>query len=158
MRTQSRILSLVAAVIAASITAIASAQEPQKQSPEKPAESAQDNQLESKKKEEEKPICILRFTTYFMGINVSVTDRNNRPIPDLARVDFAIFENGGPQRIAILTHDDSSLGFSLAFDISDSEPLKLMARQVARSFVGQIRSTDEVTIPQLNADSQAVLG
>ena len=158
MRTQSRILSLVAAVIAASITAIASAQEPQKQSPEKPAESAQDNQLESKKKEEEKPICILRFTTYFMGINVSVTDRNNRPIPDLAREDFAIFENGVPQRIAILTHDDSSLGFSLAFDISDSEPLKLMARQAAWGFVRQIRSTDEVTIPQLEADSQAVRG
>src|SRR5262245_22328869 len=158
MRTQSRILNLVAAVIAASVTAIASAQEPQKQSPEKPGESAQENQLESKKKEEEKPECILRFTTYFMGINVSVTDGNNRPITDLAREDFAIFENGVPQQIAVLTHDNSSLGFSLAFDISDYEPLKLMARQAAWGFVRQIRSTDEVTIPQLEADIQAVWG
>src|SRR5262245_22107364 len=158
MRTQSRILNLVAAVIAASVTAIASAQEPQKQSPEKPGESAQENQLESKKKEEEKPECILRFTTYFMGINVSVTDRNNRPIPDLAHEDFAIFENGVPQRIAVFTHDNSSLGFSLAFDISDYEPLKLMARQAAWGFVRQIRPADEVTIPQLEADCQAVWG
>src|SRR5215475_9960197 len=126
MRTQSRILSLVAAVIAASITAIASAQEPQKQSPEKPGESAQDNQLESKKKEEEKPECRLGGIDNYIGIDVSVTDGNNRPILDLAREDFAIFENGVPQRIAVLTHDNSSSGFSLAFDISDSEPLKVV--------------------------------
>jgi len=149
---------LVAAVIAASVTVIASAQEPQKQLPEKTAGSAEDNQLESKKKEEEKPDCILGNITYFMGINVSVTDRNNRPIPDLAREDFAIFENGVPRRVAVLTHDDSLLGFSLAFDISDYEPLKLMARQAAWGFVRQIRPTDEVTIPQLEADIQAVRG
>ena len=158
MRTQSWILNLVAAVIATSATVIASAQEPQKQSPEKPAESAQDNQLESKKKEEEKPECILGGIDYYIGINVSVTDGNNRPILDLAREDFAIFENGVPQRIAILTHDNSSSGFSLAFDISDYEPLKLMARQAAWGFVRQIRPTDEVTIPQLEADCQAVWG
>jgi len=149
---------LVAAVIAASVTVIASAQEPQKQLPEKTAESAQDNQPESKKKEEEKPDCILGATSYFIRVDVSVADRNNRPIPDLTREDFAIFENGVPQRIMVLPHDDSSLGFSLAFDISDYEPLKLMARQAAWGFVRQIRPTDEVTIPQLDADIQAVWG
>jgi len=158
MRTQSRILNLVAAVIAASFTAIASAQEPQKQSPEKPGESTQDNQLESKKKEEEKPICILRVTEYFITINVSVIDGDNRPIPDLAKEDFAIFEDNVQHKIAVWIHDDSSLGYSLAFDISDYEPLKLMARQAAMSFVRQVRLTDEVTIPQLKADSQAVGG
>jgi hypothetical protein len=158
MRTQSRILNLVAAVIATLAAVIVSAQEPQKQSPEKPGESAQDNQLESKKKEEEKPDCILGGIDYFIGIDVSVTDGNDRPILDLAREDFAIFENGVPQRIAVLTHDNSSSGFSLAFDISDYEPLKLMARQAAWGFVRQIRPTDEVTIPQLEADCQAVWG
>jgi len=158
MRTRSQILNLIAAVIVTSATVIVSAQEPQKQLPEKPAGSAQDDQPESKKKEEEKPDCILGGITYFMGIDVSVTDRNNRPIPDLAREDFAIFENNVQQRIAICIHDNSSLGFSLAFDISDYEPLKLMARQAAWGFVRQICPTDEVTIPQLEADSQTVWG
>src|SRR5215813_13513256 len=129
MRTQSRILNLVAAVIATSTIFIVSAKERE-----------------------------IRITTYLITINVSVIDGDNRPLPDLAKEDFAIFEDNFAQEIASWTYDDSSLGFSLAFDISDYEPLKLMARQVARSFVGQIRSTDEVTISQLNADSQAVFG
>src|SRR5262245_12800437 len=129
MRTQSWILNLVAAVIATSTIFIVSAKE-----------------------------CDTRIITNVVRINVSVIDGDNRPIPGLAKEDFAIFEDNVAQEIAFWTHDDSSLGFSLAFDISDYEPLKLMARQVARSFVGQIRLADEVTIPQLKADSLAVLG
>src|SRR5262245_39577220 len=148
MRTQSRILNLVAAVIDASVTAIASAQEPQKQSSEKPEESTQGDQSDS----------IIVCPIYLTKIYISVTDGNNRPIPNLSHEDFAIFEDDVEQQIESWFHDGSSVSFSLAFDISDYEPLKLMARQVARGFVGKIRSTDEVTIPRLNADSQAVLG
>jgi Ca-activated chloride channel family protein len=148
MHTQSRILNLVAAVVAASVTVIASAQEPQKQSPEKPGESTQGDQSDS----------IIACPTYVTTIKISVTDDNNRPIPNLSHEDFAIFEDDVEQQIVFWSHDDSSVSFSLVFDISDYEPLKLMARQVARGFVGKIRSTDEATIPQLEADSQAVLG
>jgi Ca-activated chloride channel homolog len=154
MRTQSWVLNLAAALIVTSTIIIVSAQESQKQPPEKLAEAAQDSQSESKKKEEDVTVCGL--TTFLIRINVSVADGNDRPIPDLSHKDFAIFEDEVPQEIAFLFNDESSLSFSLAFDISDYEPLRLMARQVARSFVGQIRSTDEVTIPQLNADSQVV--
>jgi len=129
MRVQSWILNLTAAVIATSAIVIVSTKE-----------------------------CDTRTTTSLIRINVSVTDGDNRPIPDFRHEDFAIFEDNVAQQIVYFSHDYSSLSFSLAFDISDYEPLKLMARQVARSFVGQIRLTDEVTIPQLKADSQAVLG
>jgi hypothetical protein len=90
MRAQSWILNLVAAVIATSATIIATAQEPQKQSLEKPAESAQGNQQESKKKEE---VIVCRFVDVFTTIDVLVTDGANRPITDLSRDDFAIFED-----------------------------------------------------------------
>src|SRR5262249_19691728 len=46
--------------------------------------------------------------------------------------------------------------FSLVFNISDYQPLKLMAQQTVRSFVNKIRPTDEVTIPQLKANREAV--
>src|SRR5262249_22437383 len=150
------LLNLFAPLIAAFVTVIVSAQEPQKRLPEKPAESAQDHQSESKKKKEDDSVCVLRMTTFLIRINVSVTDGNNRPIPDLAHEDFAIFEDDVAQDIVFLFRDDSSSRFSLAFDISDYEPLKLMTRQVAHSFVRQIRPTDEVTIPQLKADSRMV--
>jgi hypothetical protein len=102
MRTQSWILNLVAAVIATSTIFIVSAKE-----------------------------CDTRIITNVVRINVSVIDGDNRPIPGLAKEDFAIFEDNVAQEIAFWTHDDSSLGISLAFDISDYEPLKLMARQYA---------------------------
>ena len=156
MRTQSRILNLVAAVIAASVTAIASAQEPQKQMPKKPTESARYNSSFCKKKEDGSIEC--GFTTTLITIKVSVIDGNNRPITDLGVKEFYIAEDDVKQEIEFWFHDDSSLTFSLAFDISDYEPLKLMAWQAARNFVRQIRSTDEVTIPQLKVDSQAVFG
>jgi Ca-activated chloride channel family protein len=156
MRTQSRILNLVAAVIAASVTAIASAQNPQKQMPKKATESARYNSSWCKKKEDGSIEC--GSTTTLITIKVSVTDGSNRPITDLGVKEFYIAEDDVKQEIEFWFHDDSSLTFSLAFDISDYEPLKLMARQAARNFVRQIRSTDEVTIPQLKVDSEAVLG
>lgn len=97
-----------------------------------------------------------RIVTHCVAISVSVVDSDNQPIIDLAHEDFAVFEDDVKQEISFLSCDDSSLSVSLAFDISDYEPLKLMARQVPRSFVGQIRSTDEVIIPQLKADGQIV--
>ncbi len=97
-----------------------------------------------------------RIETILIVINVSVTDRDNQPITDLRIEDFHIAEDDAPQAIGFLSRDESSVSFGLAFDISDYEPLKLIARQVARSFVSQIRSTDDATIPQLMADSQIV--
>src|SRR5262245_291068 len=146
MRTQSWILNLVAAVIATSTIVIAPAQEPQKQSPEKPAESTQGDQSDSK------IIC----RDYLTTVNISVTDGSNRPIPYLAHEDFAIFEDDVEQPIAVWFHDDSSVRFSLAFDVSNYEPLKLMARRAAWGLVRQIRSADDVDIPQLKIDSGTI--
>jgi Ca-activated chloride channel family protein len=156
MRAQSWILNLVAAAIATSAAVIAYAQEPQKQSPEKSAQSTKDNQPGSKKKEEDDSISRFLITTYLSTINVSVTDSNDRPISGLRREDFAIFEDDVKQEIEFWFHDNSSVSFGLAFDVSDYEPLRLMARQAAGSLVRQTRSSDVIAIPQFKIDSGAV--
>jgi VWFA-related protein len=97
-----------------------------------------------------------KFETILVVINVSVTDSDNQSIPSLRVEDFSIAEDNVAQKIEVFFHDKSSVSLGLAFDISDYEPLKLLAGQVARSFISQLRSTDEVTIPQLKADSQMV--
>src|SRR5215475_8108186 len=97
MRAQSWILKLVAAALATSAAVITYAQEPQKQSPEKPAQSTQDNQPGSKKKEDDAIIEDLGIV--YTAIDVSVTDGANRPIPDLGHEDFAIFEDDVKQEI-----------------------------------------------------------
>jgi Ca-activated chloride channel homolog len=146
MRAQSWILNLVAAALATSAAVIAYAQEPQKQSPEKPAESAKGDQSES----------IFICTTYLTTINVSVTDSNDRPISGLRREDFAIFEDDVKQEIEFWFHDNSSVNFGLAFDVSDYEPLKLMARRAAWNFASQISPADYIAIPQLRTDGGTV--
>jgi VWFA-related protein len=154
MRTRSRILNLVVAVIATSAPVIAFAQGPQKQSPEKPAESARDNQSESKKKEDD--VDIWDPDTPLTMINISVIDGDNRTIPGLSHEDFAIFEDDAKQEIAFWFHNDSSASFGFAFDISDHEPLKLMARQAAWGLFRQIRSADDVAIPQIETAGETV--
>jgi hypothetical protein len=66
MLTQYWILNLAAAAIATSAIVIAYAQEPQKQSPQKPADSAQDNRQESKKKE---IVCAIPIPTFPIRIS-----------------------------------------------------------------------------------------
>jgi VWFA-related protein len=154
MRAQSLILNLIAAVIATSATVIASAQEPQKQLPEKRAASAQDNQPGAKKKDD--VICELRIETYLPSINISITDSDNQPITNIGHEDVAIFEDDVKQGIAYWSNDNSPVNFSLAFDISDYAPLKLMARQTASRLVRQISSTDYVAVPQLKTDKETV--
>jgi VWFA-related protein len=149
MRAQSWILNLVAAVIASSATVIAFAQEPQKQTLEKPAESTQSDQQKSKEN-----VCT--FTTFLITINVLVTDSDKRPVTDIRREDVTIFEDETKQEIEFWFNDNSPMSFSLAFDLSDREPLKLMARQTASRLVGQISSTDSIHIPQLKTDNETV--
>jgi VWFA-related protein len=153
MRIQSWILNLAAAAIATSATVMAQAQDPQKQLPQKPAESAQDNQPESNKREF---VLTIPIPTFPIRINVSVVDGANRPIPDLTREEFAIFEGYVTQYVGYFARPDSPVNFRLALHISDNESLKLMAQQTVRSFVSKIRSTDDLVIPQLNAGRETV--
>src|SRR5262245_29922320 len=124
MRARYWLLKLLAVAIAGSAIALATAQEPQKQSPEKPTESAQGNSSESKKKNEDVIVCVL--STFLTAINVTVTDGNDQPITDLRREDFAIAEDGVKQQVEFLVVGDSPVSVGLAFDISDIGPLKLL--------------------------------
>jgi len=97
-----------------------------------------------------------RITTYLILVKVLVTDGNDRPISGLTRHDFTIAEDGVKQTIDFFAHGDLPVNFSLAFDVSDSEQLKLMAQQAARDFVSRTYSTDDVAIPQLKASSEEI--
>src|SRR5262245_34803824 len=97
-----------------------------------------------------------RIQTDLVVINVSVIGSDNRPVPDLTRHEITIKEDGVKQTIEAFARSESPLSFSLALVISDSEPMKRMARQAAWGFLNQIRSTDDVVIPQVKASGDAV--
>jgi VWFA-related protein len=153
MRARYWMLKLLAIAIATSAIALATAQEPQKQLPENPADSVIDEQSESTNNIEGDSVS----TFLLIIFNVSVTDSNHQPIIDLGREDFAIAEDGAKQDIESFTRRDSPVDFGLVFHLSDGEPRRLMARHVVQSFARQIRSTDEITIPQIKAGHETVL-
>jgi len=97
-----------------------------------------------------------RLDTPLVIVNVSVTGSDNRQIPDLTEKDFAIAEDRVKQEITMFVGHGSPVSFSLALDISDSEPLKIMALQAAWSFAKQMRSIDDAVIPQFKANRAAV--
>lgn len=138
MRAQSRTLKLSASVIVVSAAVFAPALEPQRLSLKLHAGPAP-HKSDSR--------------TILTVINVSVIDGNDQHVPNLSHKDFTVFEDDVKQEIAYWVHDESSVNFGLALDISDYEPLKLMARQVAAALVGQTGSNDEVAIPQLKAEN-----
>jgi VWFA-related protein len=152
MRIRYWLLKLLAMAIATSAIAFATAQEPQKQLPENPADSVIDEQSESTNNIEGDSVC----TFILIIFNVSVTDSNHQPITDLEREDFAVAEDGAKQDIESFARRDSPVDFGLVFHLADDEPLRLMARQVVQSFARQIRSTDEITIPQIKAGHETV--
>ena len=152
MRVRYWPLKLLAIAIATSAIAFATAQELQKQLPENPADSLIDEQSESTNNIEGDSVC----TFLLIIFNVSVTDSNHQPITDLGREDFAVAEDGAKQDIVAFAHRDSPVDFGLVFHLSDDEPLRLMARHVVQSFARQIRSTDEITIPQIKAGHETV--
>jgi Ca-activated chloride channel homolog len=141
MRAQLWILNLTTAVIVASGAVVAFAPDPQKVSLKLRAEPALG-----------KIDTIITMT----AINVSITDGDNRPISNLDHKDFAIFEDGDKQEIAFLFHDETSVSFGLAFDISDYEPLKVMTQRAVRNLVKEIRSANDIAIPQLETGNETV--
>jgi Ca-activated chloride channel family protein len=71
-------------------------------------------------------------------VNVSVTDFQDRPITDLGKADFRIFENDVEQEILTFSHEDAPISIGLLFDMSNSMSNKV---DKVRSAAMQILTT-----------------
>jgi len=94
--------------------------------------------------------------TFRMGVNlvniyVNVTDRNGALVGELTRGDFAVFEDGRPQEIAIFEkQSEVPLNLTLAIDTSGSVQKDLgQEAAAARRFVHDIlRQQDQMSVIQ----------
>jgi Ca-activated chloride channel family protein len=51
-------------------------------------------------------------------VPVTVTDSLNRPVPDLDKTNFHVFEGGIEQRVSYLSCEDAPIAVGLVFDAS----------------------------------------
>jgi VWFA-related protein len=101
-----------------------------------------------------------QFTAGITQVEVyaTVTDPRGRPIRDLGREDFTLYEDGIAQTITAFVHGEFPASVALAIDRSFSmkgTPLT-MARTAGRVFVGTLKPHDRVMLISISGDVEVL--
>lgn len=96
---------------------------------------------------------VVRVETTLVTVPVSVSDRDGRFVPDLAREDFLLSEDGVEQEIAYFEEMEKPFTVALMLDTSGSTVFKLQdIKDAAIRFAGQLRPQDRVLVVTFNDD------
>ena len=94
--------------------------------------------------EELDPDSIVRINADLVQLHVRVIDRNNRPINNVRREDFQVFEDGVSQPIESFTREDVPISYGLAVDTSGSLRSQLQSViDAGKSIIGSNKPGDE---------------
>jgi Ca-activated chloride channel family protein len=90
---------------------------------------------------------IVRVETDLVTVPVRITSKGGRPVPDVKREEFKIFENGIEQTIEYFSSEEQPFTVALMLDMSYSSVFKLQEIQdAAFAFVRQLRPQDKVMV------------
>lgn len=90
------------------------------------------------------PEEVLTVDTNLVNLNVRVIDRNNRPINDVAREEFRVFEDGVPQKVEFFSRAEVPISYGIVVDNSGSmKPLLQKVIDATRILVDQNKPGDE---------------
>ena len=86
----------------------------------------------------------LTINTELVTLNVRVIDRNNRPINNIRKDEFRVFEDGVPQSIFSFTEEEVPVIYGLAVDTSGSlRPAFEQVINAARAIINSNKKGDE---------------
>jgi Ca-activated chloride channel family protein len=92
-------------------------------------------------------------------VNVTVTDLQDRPLTDLGKDDFQIFENGVEQEILTFSHEDAPISIGLLFDMSNSMANKVdKARRAALQVLETANPQDEFFLVTFGSRAELTSG
>ena len=90
---------------------------------------------------------IIRIDTDLVIIPAQITDRRGKPVNNIGKEEFKIFENGIEQEIAYFSGEEQPFTVALILDMSHSSVFKLAEIQAAAlAFVNQLRENDKVMV------------
>jgi|SRR5687767_5903696 len=90
---------------------------------------------------------VVRVPTDLVTIPVRIANRDGKPVANLTKKEFKIFENGVEQEIAYFFDDEQPFTVALILDMSYSSVFKLEDIQLAaRIFVSKLREHDRVMV------------
>src|SRR5689334_21417656 len=86
-------------------------------------------------------------------VHVTVTDEKDRPVGNLTKENFRVFEDRTEQKISVFKHEDLPVSLGLVIDNSRSiEPRKQRLDAAALSFVRKSNPEDETFIVLFDSD------
>jgi VWFA-related protein len=92
-------------------------------------------------------------------VHVNVTDEKDRPVGNLRKENFRVFEDRSEQAIAVFKHEDIPVSLGLVIDNSRSiEPRKERLDAAALSFVRQGNSEDQTFIVHFDDSARITAG
>src|SRR6266852_8385205 len=97
----------------------------------------------------------LTINTELVTLNVRVIDRNNRPINNIGKDEFRVFEDGVPQRIFSFTEEEVPVIYGLAVDTSGSlRPAFEQVINAAKAIINSNKKGDETFLePFISSDT-----
>lgn len=102
---------------------------------------------------------IIKVTSSLVRLNIGVVDAKGRPILNLAREDFAVFENDLPQKIASFEPVESPFSVVLLLDVSGSTlNFRPQMKLAAARFIDALAPDDRVCVVQFNAKVKELFG
>src|SRR5215813_3895592 len=88
-------------------------------------------------------------------VHVNVTDDNDRPIGNLKKENFRIYEDKSEQNISVFKHEDIPVSLGLVIDNSRSiEPRKQRLDSAALSFVRKGNAEDETFVVHFDDEAR----
>ncbi len=90
---------------------------------------------------------VIRVETELVDVPLSVTDKSGRPITNLTRKNFVVYEDGKLQTVEQFTTVSAPFEVALILDTSGSTRADLeLIRRAARDFITSLRPGDRVSI------------
>lgn len=95
---------------------------------------------------------VVRVDTQLISVPVTVTDRTGRPLTNLRAENFALYEDGQPQRVANFITTDAPFEVALLLDTSGSTRAEVgLIRRAANAFIDALRPGDRIAILAFNS-------
>jgi Ca-activated chloride channel family protein len=99
----------------------------------------------------DQPEFTVRSDVRLVVLDVSVKDRKSRFVPDLAKDNFAVFEDGKAQQITVFAHDDLPVTVGILVDESFSmKPKRAEVLAAAEAFIRESNPHDEIFVLNFN--------
>jgi Ca-activated chloride channel family protein len=98
---------------------------------------------------------ILRVDTQVIDVPIIVTDKSGKPIVNLKRGNFKVYEDGKPQEITDFTATAAPFEVALLLDTSGSTRSDLaLIQRAAENFIASLRPGDKVSVIAYNSQTK----